>query len=229
MRYLLIFILFISFTIQANQQPIEFTLATADLPPYVTLNNDKQAEGLFIDMLNKVQQKSSIKITIFVMPWGRAINEVKKGTVDAIMPALWSKERAEFLVYPTLPFYNFSQSVLIKRIEDDFDFTNLQAISPQKVIGKVRSVMVDEEFDNLVKHGKLSIYETNKLDQILLMLDQKKVDLVASDGDLALNAIKQLGLVNRFVFFTLHEKTPLLSLPFHVYLRAKMISIKSCQ
>lgn len=208
MHHLLIFFLFVGFTLQAKEQPIEFSLATTELPPYVTLDENREIAGLFIDMLNKVQERTALKINIFIMPWGRAINEVKKGNIDAIMPALWSKERAEYLAYPTLPFYNFSQSVLIKRVEDNFKFTNLRDIDPQKVIGKIRSVMVDNEFDKLVSQGKLSIYETNQLDQALLMLAQKKVDFVASDGDIALSTIKQLELNQRFILFPMHEKAP---------------------
>lgn len=208
MQKILIFFLFIGFTLQAKEQPIAFSLATAELPPYVTVNKDEHIEGLFVDILNKVQHSTGIKIKIFVMPWGRAVNEVKKGSIDAIMPALWSKERAQYLAYPTLPFYHFSRSVLIKRIEDDFVFTHLSHINPLTVIGKTRSVMVDEEFDKLVKQGKLSIYETNTLDQVLLMLAQKKVDLVASDGDIARDTIKQLTLDNRFILFPMHKDAP---------------------
>jgi ABC-type amino acid transport substrate-binding protein len=134
MRYLLVFFLFIDFALQAQERPIKFSLATAELPPYVTLNKNKKIEGLFIDILNEVQQRTAIKIEIFVMPWGRAIAEVKKGNIDAIMPALWSKERANYLAYPSIPFYTFSQSVIIKRVEDDFEFSTLSNISPQKVI-----------------------------------------------------------------------------------------------
>lgn len=151
MLKLLNIFLFISFTLQAKEQSIEFSLATTELPPFVIVNENKQLEGLFIDALNKVQRNTNIKINIFVMPWGRAISEVKKGAIDAIMPTLWSKERSEYLVYPALPFYTFKQSVLIKRKDDDFEYTNLRNIDPQKLIGKTRSVLVDEEFDKLVK------------------------------------------------------------------------------
>jgi ABC-type amino acid transport substrate-binding protein len=203
----LLLLLFVGFSLQAKEQFIEFSLATAELPPYVYVAENKQAEGLFIDMLNEVQTQTGIKINVFIMPWGRAINEVRKGSIDAIMPTLWSKERAEFLVYPELPFYRFSASVIIKRLEDDFIFTQLSQISPQKIIGKTRLVLVDNEFDRLVKQGKLSVYETTKLDEALLMLAQHKVDLVASDGDIALTTIKRLELEQRFHLFAMHQNT----------------------
>jgi polar amino acid transport system substrate-binding protein len=207
MLKILLLLLFVGFQLQAKEKFIEFSLATAELPPYVTLADNKQLEGVFIDMLDKVQAETGIKINIFIMPWGRAINEVKKGRIDAIMPTLWSKDRAKFLVYPSLPFYRFSASVLIKRIEDDFEFTQLSDISPQKVIGKTRLVLVDNEFDRLVKHGELSVYETTKLDEALLMLAQGKIDLVASDGDIALTTIKRLELEQRFHLFAIHQDT----------------------
>ncbi|WP_339720047.1 transporter substrate-binding domain-containing protein [uncultured Paraglaciecola sp.] len=208
MHKLLYIFLLIGFSQQAKELPKEFTLATAEIPPYVTVSQNKQIEGLFIDKLNEFQKNTKIKIHIFVMPWARAVNEVKKGKMDAILPALWSKERSEYMAYPTLPFFTFSQSVLIKRVEDNFTFTNLHTINAQKIIGKTRSMLLDQDFDKLVKQGKLSIYETNKLEQALFMMLQGKVDLVASDGDIALSAIKQLRLENRFILLPMHEVSP---------------------
>jgi ABC-type amino acid transport substrate-binding protein len=205
MPRLLLLLLLAGFSLQAKEKFIEFSVATAELPPYVYRAENKQPEGLFIDMLNKVQAQTGMKINVFIMPWGRAINEVKKGSIDAIMPTLWSKERAQFLVYPALPFYRFSPSVIIKRLEDDFEFTQLKQISPEKIIGKTRLVLVDDEFDSLVKQGKLSVYETTKLDEALLMLAQSKIDLVASDGDIALTTIKRLELEHRFHLFAMHK------------------------
>jgi polar amino acid transport system substrate-binding protein len=207
MPKLLLFFLFVSFNLSAINQSIEFTLATAELPPYVYTDKDKKIKGLFIDMLEQVQKDTAINIKVFIMPWGRAVNEVKKGRIDAIMPTLWSAERAQFLVYPQQSFYTFSESVLIKRIEDDFVFTHLSAIGSDKLIGKTRLVLIDEDFDKLVKQGKLKVYETTKLDEALLMLAQGKVDLVASDGDIALTTIKKLELDKRFTLFPLRQST----------------------
>jgi polar amino acid transport system substrate-binding protein len=196
---------FVSFFSGANEQNVSFSLATAELPPYVYLDENKQPKGIFIDMLGKVQNETSIQINILVLPWARAMNEVKNGHIDALLPTLLSEQRKEFLVFPTLPFFTFSDSVLIKRTEDNFVFKDLGSIDKEKVIGKTRLVMIDDEFDALVKLGKLSVYETAKLDEALLMLAQRKIDLVASDGAIALSTIKNLGMEKHFTLYPLRE------------------------
>lgn len=205
MTKLVLFVLFIAFNSYGNDQPIKFSVATPEIPPYVSLGENKQIEGLLIDMLNKVQANTGIEIEIFVMPWGRAINEVKKGSIDAILPTLWTKERTEYLVYPAQPFFAFRESVIVKRVEDDFEFTSLTGIGSNKIIGKMRSTLVDDEFDHLQKQSKLTVYETNKLEQALLMLTQGKLDLVAADGQVATSTIKRLGLDGRFVLFPMQQ------------------------
>jgi len=192
----------------ANTQDIHFSIATAQLPPYVYLDENKEIKGLFVDLLAQAQQRSSLKIKIYVMPWGRALSEVKANRLDAVMPALWSDERAKFLVYPKRAFYALKNSVLIKRADDDFTFKGFDSIGKQKIIGKERLVLLDPEFDLLVKQGKLSVYETTRLSEALLMLDQNKIDLVASDQGIALTTIGHLDLGNKFTLYPLTMNTP---------------------
>lgn len=182
----------------ANDKTIEFSLATAELPPYVYLDENKQPKGIFIDKLDRVKNETGMQINILVLPWARAMSEVKNGHIDALMPTLSSEQRKEFLVFPTLAFFTFSDSVLIKRAEDNFVFKDLSSIDKDKVIGKTRLVIIDDEFDALVKLGRLSVYETAKLDEALLMLAQRKIDLVASDGTIAISTIKSLSMEKHF-------------------------------
>lgn len=197
---------FILFSIKpyAHQQVISFSLATAEAPPYVYSDENNQIKGTLINKLARAQKDSGLKIEILIMPWARALNEVKQNRIDAIMPTLWSEERAKYLEYPKLPFYSGDESVLIKRASDDFEFNQLSNIPSNKVIGKIRLVVINAAFDKLVKQGKLRIYETPKLDQALLMLAQKKIDLVASEGGIAATTIKNLGLDGRFKTYSLH-------------------------
>ena len=202
---------FILFSIKpyAHEQVISFSLATAEAPPYVYLSENNQIKGTLINKLERAQKDSALKIEILIMPWARALNEVKQNRIDAIMPTLWSEDRAKYLEYPNLPFYSGDESVLIKRASDDFEFNELSNIPSNKVIGKIRLVVINAAFDKLVKQGKLRTYETPKLDQVLLMLAQKKIDLVASEGSIAATTIKNLGLEGTFKTYSLHvDSTP---------------------
>lgn len=198
-----VFIL-ISIKAYTQEQALSFTLATAEAPPYVYLDENNEIKGSLINILERVQKNTALKIEILVMPWARALSEVKQNRIDAIMPTLWSEERASYLEYPDLPFYSGGKSVLIKRASDDFEFTELSKIPSKKIIGKIRLVVINAAFDSLVNQGRLRIYETPKLDQALLMLAQKKIDLVASEGGIAATTIKNLGLEGSFKTYSLH-------------------------
>ncbi|NCP63753.1 MAG: amino acid ABC transporter substrate-binding protein [Paraglaciecola sp.] len=202
-KYSLILSLCLSFYLSAEEATLSFSLATTELPPFVYLDENKQAQGSLVDMLTTAQQHSSMRIHIMVMPWARAFQEVKKGSIDALMPTLMTEERQNFFVFPRLPLAHLGKSVLIKRIEDPFEFTGLAALDNLKVIGMLRHAMIDEEFHRLAKSGNLNIYETTRLDDALLMLAQEKIDLVASDATIALTTINKLGLEKRFQFYTL--------------------------
>ncbi|MGS2720761.1 substrate-binding periplasmic protein [Paraglaciecola aestuariivivens] len=197
-----------SVNLWASQKAIHFTLATAQLPPYVFVDENQQVKGQLVDKLKQAQRQTGLKIDILVMPWGRALNEVKNNRIDAIMPALWSQERADFLVFPEQAFYALDPSVLIKRKQDNFTYSNLTAIPKHKVIGKARLVMVDKTFDTLVKQGRLSVYQTTHLDEALLMLQQQKIDLVASESNIALTTIKNLGLEGQFTLYPIEQVVP---------------------
>ena len=203
MRFLNCILIAFSINLQAEQPTISFTVATAEVPPYVFLDENNQIKGKIIDLLNQVQMIAALKIDIYVMPWGRALHEVKENRIDAIMPAQWSEERATYLEYPQKSFYSLDESIIIKRSEDDFEFTKLSDIPKNKLIGKTRLAMINSTFDKLAEEDKLSIYETPKLDQALLMLAQEKISFVVSESGIALSTIKSLGLEGQFTTYPL--------------------------
>ena len=188
--------------------PQAFTLATAELPPFAYLDERQQPKGILIDILDKARQQSGIQITVLVLPWARALNEVKNNHIDALMPVLWTKQRGEFLVYPQQSFYNLSDSVLIKRKDDPFRFQNLASIGRDVLIGRTRLALIGSEFDDLVQNGQLRVYETMKLDEALLMLAQHKVDLVASDKAIARSTIHNLAMEQHFEYISLGFAAP---------------------
>ncbi len=194
--------------VSASQSPTHFTLATAQLPPYVFIDKHGQITGLLIDKLTHAQQHSGLNIEVLVMPWGRALNEVKNNRIDAIMPALWSQQRSEYLAFLTQVFYTLAPSVIIKRATDNFEFNGLANIPKDKVIGKARLVMLGQLFDKMVEEGQLTVYPTNQLDEALLMLKQNKVELVASEGGIALSTIKKLGLEGQFTLYSIEKNVP---------------------
>lgn len=59
--------------------------------------------GVAFDLLRKVESRLGEHFVYSAMPWKRCLEEVRIGTMDAVIGAAESSERRDFAVYPTLP------------------------------------------------------------------------------------------------------------------------------
>jgi polar amino acid transport system substrate-binding protein len=181
-------------TIAPITDELSINIVAPELKPFIYNNVNKKAEGLLVETLTNVSKNSSLNINVTVLPWGRAMLEVMSGNADAIMPALYTEERAKSLVFPESQLINFYGSVLIKNIDDDFEFEDFEAIKQKKSVAKVRAVLLGEHFDKAKDNGALNIVEVTKLEDALNMLLVKRVDLVVADGFAAYTSIKGMGI-----------------------------------
>ncbi|GAA6206159.1 hypothetical protein NBRC116600_29570 [Thalassotalea sp. SU-HH00458] len=180
-------------TNETTLNELVINVVAPELKPLV-YNADKVAVGLLIDTLNKVSEYSSLKFNVTVMPWGRAMLEVKNGHADAIMPTLYTNERAQSLVFPPQQFVNFYGSVLIKKVDNNFEFDSFDTMTSKKSVAKVRSVLLGEEFEKAKKEGLFTIAEVSRLEDAFNMLLLDRVDLVVTDGFAAYTSIKEMGI-----------------------------------
>jgi len=194
-----VFCLF-TFIAQANTANIELTIVAPELRPLIYTNKDGKVAGDIVESLKTVTEHSNLKINIEIIPWGRALEQVVRGDSDAIMPTIFTNQRAKVISYPNAPLINFNSSVIIKLAEDDFNFSNFNSIGKKRTIAKVRSVLLGKEFDESYKKGLLNIIEVSKIEDALNMLLFERVNLVVSDDIIARSAIDNMGIgdkVNR--------------------------------
>ncbi len=74
--------------------------------PFVFKNEQGEAQGFLVELLSLVKQKTGINTHVSIMPWSRAMLEVKSGHMDALMPTIYTDERAQFLIYQNSLFLN---------------------------------------------------------------------------------------------------------------------------
>ncbi|MDO6446799.1 transporter substrate-binding domain-containing protein [Colwellia sp. 1_MG-2023] len=182
---------------------IIINIVAPELKPLIYNNVDKKAEGLLIDTLNEVSAQTSLKFNVTIMPWGRAMLEVKSGNADAIMPALYTEERAKYLVYPQQQLINFYGSVFIKNSHDKFEFTSFEEMKNKKTVAKVRAVLLGVQFDEAKNKGLIEIAEVTRLDDALNMLLLKRVDLVGTDGFAAYTSIQEMGIEDKIAVMSI--------------------------
>lgn len=185
------------------------TIATPEIKPYAYLDNNRQNQGLFVDYFEKVSEHEALKFNIIIMPWARAIEEVKQGRIDALLPTLYNKEREHFLIYPNQPFALLSQDVLIKRKDDPFTLDNTPNDTSQRILAKVRSMAVNKSFAKLAARPNIATFETKDISSALKMLKQRRIDLFITDRKIAENTINDLNMTSSLTILTLPgDKAP---------------------
>ncbi|GLX80037.1 hypothetical protein tinsulaeT_33770 [Thalassotalea insulae] len=172
-------------------------IVAPELRPLVYQNANGQADGLFIDALSQAQQQSHLNFQVKIVPWARAMQLVKNNQVDAIMPVLYTKERAQSLVYPQAPLINFYGSVIVKRSSDSYLFHGFDKLTDTKSIAKVRAMSFGKNFNRAMKNPLITITEVAQLEDALNMLLLKRVDLVVADGLVADDIISTMSIENQ--------------------------------
>jgi len=194
-----------SFLSKANDA-VFFTIASPSSHPFIYQDKVGELQGVLVELFKQLELESDIKVQIHLIPWARALEEVKNSRYDALMPTMYTKERAEYLVYPEHELISFFDNVMLKRVEDDFEFTGIEKIPDNKVIAKVRSVSLGSEFDRKLSKRNLKIIEVLDTKTAILMLNQGKVDIVFSDYFLALSIIKQENIETNIAIQQLSNK-----------------------
>lgn len=190
----------------AQQPIIEINIVAPEIKPLIFLDKNGKVSGHIIDSLQQVTDNTHLKLNVNIVPWARALKQVINDDVDAVMPTLYTKERAEHLYYPSQALIKFYGSVIIKRVEDDFQFTDFSSIGTQKTIAKVRAMLLGAEFDDVHKNGHLKVVEVTQLEDALNMLMYKRVDLVVADGYVAKTILEQMGIVEKISIIAISEQ-----------------------
>ena len=197
----------ISFNLQAGDKLIErFTVAAPKSAPLVFKDETGKPQGFLVEYFELVQQQTDLTIDVSVMPWARALHEVKIGRVNALMPAIYTDERAQFLYYPKLPLFN-SQRVLVKRVNDPITFNDVKQIGKDKTIVKIRSMSMGRNLDFAEKLNLITVVEVRDFDHAIQMLVSEHADIVICDKTIAHSSITRLGLKGKIEVLKFDEPT----------------------
>lgn len=208
-HFLFVFSSLLSFSLLAEENKtvtsaddkalIYISIASTEIPKLLYKDEQGKLQGSYIELLKKAEAFSHLRFKVHLMPWARALNEVKHNRIDAIMPALYSDERAGYLVYPQKNLFVFGNDVLIKRSSDVFEFENISTIGKDKIIGKVRSTSFGKTFDQAEQSGVITVFEVVDFEQALDMLAKGRLDLVVIDNDIADAIILRLNVQDKVI------------------------------
>lgn len=212
--YLLLILLLLSSHLRANDDVIQnITIGAPISAPFVFKNVQGESQGFLVELFNLVEQETDLKATIIIMPWSRAMHEVKMGNINALMPTIYTDERAQFLMYPRLPLIEFN-TVLLKRTQDNIVIDDLTLLGTEKVIVKIRGMSMGKAFDEAEKAEQINVVEVRDFDHAIKMLAQSRVDLVACVDYIANSSLKRLNLQDQIDILTFSDKKTLAYLVF---------------
>ncbi len=182
------------FQSQAESLSIKsISIAAPISAPFIFKGDQEKTEGFLVELFALVQQKTGLSATISVMPWARGMHEVKVGHIDALMPTIYTDERAQFLAYPKLPLIEF-HTVLLKRAQDNIVVNDITKLGTNKTIVKIRGMSMGKVFDDAEKSGLLSVIEVRDFDHAIQMLATSRADLVACVDYISNSSLKRLNL-----------------------------------
>ena len=125
-----------------------------DWGPNEFMGEDGEPTGFHIDLIRMAAEELDISIKFVSMPWKRALDTIEKGEVDAISYTIFSSDRTRYLIYEAG-----------------------NAIS----IGSTRfAYLKGNDFD---RNKLTNLINVNSEEQLLLMLLEKRVDLILVNID----------------------------------------------
>lgn len=157
------------------------------------------AHGAIIDTVGALERLSGLSISVKVVPWARAILETTNGSKDCVLGPYKSPEREAALDYIDQPIYR-DFHVMVGRREGHPDWTgSIEDLAGRRVV-LINGWYYGKAMEQAL--GSFDIAIANSADQGLLMVANKRADLVALTERDALGGIERLGLASRLLLLS---------------------------
>ncbi|WP_428813184.1 transporter substrate-binding domain-containing protein [Vibrio makurazakiensis] len=182
-RYLLLLTTLI-FSFSAFSMTI--TAAQDPWPPFV--NKGKGDVGISVEIVTEALASQGHQVQFKIMPWTRALNEVKSGKVDILVATWFTDERTSFLNYSD-PYLENSLK-FIKRAGDNFEYSDFNSLNG-KSVGIIRNYGYGSDFLGASNFKKP---EANDLISNVKKLKAKRIDLTLEDELVAKATISGAGM-----------------------------------
>jgi len=181
------------FTSAAAQAEI-VTAAQDPWPPFVQEGDNP---GISVEIAQQALKTQGYDLRMKLMPWSRAMNEVKNANIDLIVSAWKTDERTKFLRYSEP--YASNQIKFITLADNNFEYNGLASLKG-KSVGVARGYGYGDEF-NADKSFKRPI--ANDLIANLRKLSSKRIDMTLEDEIVAKATMAANGLdTSKFRFTT---------------------------
>lgn len=185
-------ILLLSWHTLAETSSDKLEIVTLQYPPYV-YRDDEKVSGVAVDIIQEAFSRMQQPITIHVLPWARAIYQIRNGDSDAIFTIYKTPERELFADFSSEILISQTISLFVQKnssIVFDGDIKSLSRYS----FGAARKISYGNLFDNAVEKRVLSnLALVNTEEQVFKMLIAGRLDIVVSNKFGASDILKQIS------------------------------------
>lgn len=176
--------------------------------PHAIYMEDGKVNGRLVECL---KNNGNVPVQLAMMPWARAIYEVKHGRFDAIMPAIKTEEREQFLTFPNKPLVKTEVNGLVKLKSEPFSDKNIH------IIGKLRSSpLVENVISVLPDFGvkQYELFESVDFDSLVRMLVEGNIDYIIGNLYIIKQSADRLERMDQLDFLSIADTVQLTYLAF---------------
>ncbi len=170
-------------TLSAQQTDRVVTLVGDPWPPYILGELGQEATGgIGVELMRAIFERiENTRVSNPMVPWNRALREVKTGTKDGIGILLKTPERETYMVYTDELFRSYATVwYSTRKFPNGIEWQQHLDLKPY-TIGVIRGHRHSDELNNLLDDGTLNSVAVTSVHQLFALLDKGRVDLVVAD------------------------------------------------
>ena len=168
-------------------EPLTITVGANHAPPYRIIENGERT-GLYVEIFEEIAERLGWEVHYREAPFRRVLRMVQQGEVDVMLGPLETEERAELIefVAPAFPperrlFFYLNKEHRIERYADLYG----------RAIGVLEGASYFPRFDD---DEDLLKEPAPRYENLMLMLQKGRVDVVIAPELVGLYAVEKLGL-----------------------------------
>lgn len=168
-------------------EPLTITVGANHAPPYRIIENGERT-GLYVEIFEEIAERLGWEVHYREAPFRRVLRMVQQGEVDVMLGPLETEERAELMefVAPAFPperrlFFYLNKEHRIERYADLYG----------RAIGVLEGASYFPRFDD---DEDLLKEPAPRYENLMLMLQKGRVDVVIAPELVGLYAVEKLGL-----------------------------------
>lgn len=152
--------------------------------------------GVIVDIVQQVLAGLGLQAHVDILPWARALQEMRAGTADGLIPAFRTPDREQWLDFPDQPVYRSPMS-FFGRAQRDFAWDGrLDSVRRLRFV-KLKDGLFADAFDEAVRQGRLRCEEASTFGAVMRMVDAGRADLACAPLLPGLQVLAQQGLSER--------------------------------